>query len=124
MTFLHYYAGPGFPVFDKAQLNDSELATGQLTKEMVIEVVSKHAGVRPPYVLVVPPSVLFEAHCWNIPETLLHIVPLPESISNTAPLAIATLSFLPKAEDEKENGLVVYIHCRRAVHATLLNAEG
>jgi hypothetical protein len=124
MKFLHYYASQGFPVFDKAVLNDSDLADSQLTKEMVIAVISKHASVRPPYVLVVPPSVLYEAHCWNIPDTLLHIVPLPEAVSSTAPLAIATLSFLPKAEDEKENGLVVYIHCRRAVHATLLNVEG
>ncbi len=48
--------------------------TCALTKNYVLEVIRQQANGEPPYSLRVPKDVLYEAHTWEIPETLLKIV--------------------------------------------------
>lgn len=106
MKFIHFYASEEPKEFDAEQPNPLELATSQLTKQMVLRIISHHARGRTPYHLEVPPSMLFEAHEWRIPTTLLLIDPIYESPNDISPIARATLGIQSGA---------VFIHARRRV---------
>lgn len=93
MKFYHYYASPSFPDFETEQPNPLELATSQIMDTMVRALIERHALGRTPYHLGVPRSVLFEAHEWRIPTTLLLIDPIEEKENDISPIAMATLSF-------------------------------
>lgn len=103
MKFLHAYANHQLLEFGTEQPNPAELATCQLTEAMVLRLISRHARGRTPYHLEVPRSMLYEAHTWRIPTTLLQIDPTYEWEADASPLGVATLGFHSGA---------VFIHAR------------
>lgn len=109
--FHHYYASPEMKRFDREQPNELELATSQITREMIVSLIGNHARGRTPYWLSVPKSLLYEAHEWRIPTTLLVIDPVNESDEDVSPVAMATLDL---------HGQTVFIHARRVLPVKLV----
>lgn len=119
MKTFHYYAGNTFTAFDDEQPNPSELVISQITKQMVLMLIAKHAKGVPPYDFEVPRSLLYESHCWNIPTTLLRISPIDEPECDVSAMSVGYLR-MPTFED----GVCIVIHARRCVpvHFSMLEA--
>ena len=109
MRTIHYYASASFPCFPEAQSDEACLTTAQITERMVLNVIGKHATGAPPYVLETPRTLLYMAHCWGIPTTLLVVRPVAEPENDTSPIAASVL---------KMDGLNIVIHARRCIETS------
>ncbi len=129
MKTLHFYACANrehFVPYESEQPKD--LATCQLTEMQVLELIGRYAYGIPPYRLFVPKEILYEAHTWKIPSTLLTVIPLfDETMDNCAPgfgkptdpaspWADAVLCF-------DGGGIQLRIHARRCVDAGTISCE-
>jgi hypothetical protein len=78
-TVLHYYCRSiGSQVLTEPLDNELEATNSMLTLshvKHVIAEVSSVATIDPPYTLSVPSDILYEAHEWDVPTTLLKIIP-------------------------------------------------
>ena len=76
---LHYYCRSiDSQILTEPLENELEATNSMLTLshvKSVIAQVSSWSTIDPPYVLSVPSDILYEAHEWNAPTTLLKIIP-------------------------------------------------
>lgn len=108
-TFHYYCDIPPAPLWPMPAEKELEITKSQLTESHIRSIISREAEGQPPYTLIVPREILWDAHAfWKFPTSLITIVPKPNR-EDVYPVDTAELYF--------QNSIIV-IHALRVVEST------